>query len=125
MNLTYEEYLKFPTDGMRPELIDGEHIVCPPPNVNHQTVLGILHVLLQDLKRGGPAKVLMAPSAVQLSPRDVVEPDIFAIALENIELLTLQQVVASPDLCVEILAPGTKRYDLGQKTTALRAFGGP
>lgn len=115
MTLTYADYLEFPVDGMRHELVDGEHIVNPPPNLNHQTVLGNLYELVLELKHGGRARVLLAPCAVQLSPRDVVEPDLFAVAVENSHRLSLQRVTGPPDLCVEILSPGTSRYDLGRK----------
>jgi hypothetical protein len=31
LKLTYDDYLLFPEDGNRHELIDGEHYVTPPP----------------------------------------------------------------------------------------------
>lgn len=35
--LTYEDYLLFPEDdGLRHELIDGEHFVTPAPSRKHQ-----------------------------------------------------------------------------------------
>src|SRR6185436_4786883 len=38
--LTYEDLLGFPgDDGLRHEILDGEHHVSPSPNVRHQTVL--------------------------------------------------------------------------------------
>ena len=36
--LTYEDFLLFPDDGQRHELIDGEHYVTPSPNIRHQTL---------------------------------------------------------------------------------------
>ena len=38
VKLTYDDFLLFPDDGMRHELIDGEHYVTPSPNTKHQTV---------------------------------------------------------------------------------------
>jgi len=35
---TYEDYLNFPQDGRRHELIDGEHFVTPSPVQRHQQV---------------------------------------------------------------------------------------
>jgi hypothetical protein len=37
MKLTYDDFLLFPDDGNRHELIDGEHYVTPSPNPRHQT----------------------------------------------------------------------------------------
>ena len=33
--LTYEDFLLFPDDGQRHELIDGEHYVTPSPTIRH------------------------------------------------------------------------------------------
>jgi len=32
VKLTYDDYVQFPEDGKRHELIDGEHVVTPTPN---------------------------------------------------------------------------------------------
>ena len=34
--LTYDDFLLFPDDGQRHELIEGEHYVTPSPNTRHQ-----------------------------------------------------------------------------------------
>jgi hypothetical protein len=36
LKLTYDDFLLFPDDGKRHELIDGEHHVTPSPNIRHQ-----------------------------------------------------------------------------------------
>ena len=38
--LTYDDFVLFPDDGMRHELIDGEHYVTPSPNTSHQWIVG-------------------------------------------------------------------------------------
>jgi len=38
VKLTYDDFVQFPDDGQRHELIDGEHYVTPSPNTRHQTV---------------------------------------------------------------------------------------
>jgi hypothetical protein len=38
VKLTYDDFLLFPDDGQRHELIDGEHYVTPSPNIKHQIV---------------------------------------------------------------------------------------
>ncbi len=37
--LTLEDYLLFPDDGQRHELIDGEHYVSPSPIMRHQRII--------------------------------------------------------------------------------------
>ena len=40
VKLTYDDFLLFPDDGKRHELIDGEHYVTPSPNTKHQRCRG-------------------------------------------------------------------------------------
>src|SRR5688572_312096 len=44
VKLTSDDFLLFPDDGRRHELIDGEHYVTPSPNVRHPWILGTLHM---------------------------------------------------------------------------------
>jgi hypothetical protein len=37
--LTHDDFLLFPDDGKRHELIDGEHFVSPTPALRHQRIL--------------------------------------------------------------------------------------
>lgn len=36
LKLTYDDFLLFPDDKKRHELIDGEHYVTPSPHTQHQ-----------------------------------------------------------------------------------------
>jgi hypothetical protein len=38
--MTYDDLLALPDDGMRHELIDGEHFVTPAPAWTHQAIVG-------------------------------------------------------------------------------------
>jgi hypothetical protein len=38
VKLTYDDYVHFPEDGLRHELIDGEHYVTPTPIRKHQAI---------------------------------------------------------------------------------------
>ena len=46
VKLTYDDFLLFPEDGKRHELIDGEHYVTASPNLKHQVILGNLHLVM-------------------------------------------------------------------------------
>jgi len=109
--LTYADYLQFPDDGNRHELIDGEHFVTPSPNLRHQRILRNLFRVLDtfvDAQRVG--QVYFAPLDVILSDVDVVEPDLLFIGNERLEQLD-NYVKGPPDLAVEILSPSTHRKD--------------
>jgi len=111
--LTYDDFVLFPDDGMRHELIDGEHYVTPSPSFKHQVVLGNLHLLiggwLQDHRVG---RVMLSPFDVVFSKFDVVEPDLLYLSNERAEqVLTSANVQGVPELVVEIGAPSTRKRD--------------
>jgi Uma2 family endonuclease len=110
--LTYEDYLQFPDDGQRHEIIEGEHCVSPPPLVRHQRILLRLSHLIQgylDTHPGG--EVLFAPVAVLLSEFNIFEPDLLYVSEARLRLLTENNLQGAPDLVVEILSPRTRSRD--------------
>jgi Uma2 family endonuclease len=113
VKLTYDDFVLFPDDGQRHELIDGEHYVTPSPNIRHQQISGDLHGFLWTHLEADPVgRVLTAPSDVVFSHFDVVEPDLLYISNETAaRVLTPQNVRGTPDLVVEIGSPGTRKRD--------------
>ena len=110
--LTYEDFVLFPDDGKRHELIDGEHFVNPSPNRRHQAVLRRLTVLLEPLVRsGGLGEVFFAPFDVVFTRHDVVEPDLLFVSSARSAILTDANVQGAPDLVVEVLSPASRRQD--------------
>jgi Uma2 family endonuclease len=112
VKLTYDDFVLFPDDGKRHELIDGEHYVTPSPNMKHQAVSGNLHGLIWNyLKQHAVGKVYPAPLDVVFSHFDVVEPDLLYVSEARREVLTATNVQGAPDLVVEIGSPSTRRRD--------------
>ena len=113
VKLTYDDFLLFPDDGKRHELIDGEHYVTPSPNTKHQTVLGNLHFLIRTwLARHPVGRVFFAPFDVVFTQFDVVEPDLLYMSNERAaEILTEKHVTGAPEIVVEIASPGTRKRD--------------
>src|SRR5206468_7997504 len=82
--LTYEDYILFPDDGKRHEIIDGEHYVTAAPFVRHQRIVVYLTVSLGGFLRQHPlGELLVAPTDIVLSPHDIVQPDLFFISNER------------------------------------------
>ncbi len=111
--LTYDDFLLFPDDGKRHEIIDGEHFVTPSPNTRHQVLLGRLYFAIEQFLRQHKelGRVFMAPFDVVFTRWDVVEPDLLFIAGDQAEILTDKNVQGSPALVIEILSPNTRAVD--------------
>ena len=115
--LTYDDFVRFPDDGLRHELIDGVHYVTPCPVTRHQLLMGRLHLAIGNYLEDTPGAGLlfMAPFDVIFSRWDVVEPDLLFVARDQLEILTDANIQGAPALVIEILSPGTKKRDLGIK----------
>jgi Uma2 family endonuclease len=113
VKLTYDDFLLFPDDGQRHELIDGEHYVTPCPNTKHQQVSGNLHFLMRLYLEQCPiGKLFYAPFDIVFSKFDVVEPDLLYMSNERAAtILTSKHVEGTPELIVEIGSPGTRKRD--------------
>ena len=113
VKLTYDDFVQFPDDGRRHELIDGEHYVTPSPNRKHQQVLGRLYLLIGVwLEQHPVGQVFFAPFDVVFTRFDVVEPDLLYMSNERAAtVLTAANVQGAPELVVEIGSPSTRRRD--------------
>lgn len=110
--LTYDDFVLFPDDGKRHELIDGEHFVSPSPNVRHQRVLRDLGFLVyRFVETNALGEVFFAPLDVVFTIHDIVEPDLIFVSNARASILTAANLQGSPDLVVEVLSPSNRRYD--------------
>jgi Uma2 family endonuclease len=110
---TYADFLLFPDDGKRHEIIDGIHYVTPSPNTRHQELVGRLYlaIALHLRTHRSRGRVFLAPFDVVFSNWDVVEPDLLFIAGDQLNILTDKNVQGSPALVIEILSPTTRKRD--------------
>ncbi len=111
--LTYDDFVRIPDDGMRHEIIDGEHYVTASPNLRHQELVGRLHFEIEQHLRWHPgtARVFVAPLDVVMGRWDVVEPDLLMVTGDQSDILTKANVQGAPALVVEVLSEGTRRRD--------------
>lgn len=115
--LTYEDFLRFPDDGLRHELIDGVHYVTASPAWRHQELLGRLHLAIGNYLAAHPGigHVVLSPFDTLFSQWDVVEPDLLFVATNQLDIITEANIQGAPALVVEILSPSTRKRDLGIK----------
>jgi len=111
--MTHDDLLALPDDGMRHELIDGEHFVTPSARWTHQQIVGNLYRLVANHVREHRLGVIfMAPLDVIFTKYDVVEPDILFFTPEGFKThMGEQWAEGPPDLAVEVLSPSTRRRD--------------
>lgn len=122
--LTYDDYLFFPEDGQRHEILDGEHYVSPSPLIQHQRISGRIYRPLSSwVEERQLGEVLYAPVDVVLSAHDVVQPDLFYVSKQRARILTEKNVQGAPDLVIEILSPRTRRTDEGIKLERYERLG--
>ncbi len=82
--LTYADYVRFPDDGLRHEIIDGEHYVTPSPATRHQRISRNLLYLIQSyLETHHLGEVFCAPFDALLSNFDIVVPDLLYLSNER------------------------------------------
>ncbi len=113
VKLTYDDFVLFPDDGKRHELIDGEHYVTPSPNTRHQRLVGSLHLLIGTWLEARPiGQIFLAPYDVVFSDFDVVEPDLLYLSNERAaSVITPLHARGVPELVIEIASKGTRKRD--------------
>jgi Uma2 family endonuclease len=114
--LTFDDFVHFPDDGNRHELIDGVHCVTPSPDVRHQAIVLRLAVEIATyLKQHPIGRVFVSPLDVVLSHHDVVEPDVLYVANDQTAILTEKNIQGPPALVVEVLSHSTRKRDAQTK----------
>ena len=114
---TYDDFVLFPDDGKRHEIIDGEHYVTPSPNVRHQRLVKRLMFEIERYLKANPrmGEVFPSPLDVVLSPWDVVAPDLLLVAGDQSAIMTEKNIQGPPALVVEVLSKSTRKRDAQTK----------
>jgi Uma2 family endonuclease len=114
---TYDDFVHFPDDGKRHELIDGEHYVTPSPNLRHQDLVQrlLVELVLYLRTHPGAGRVFVSPLDVVLSHYDIVEPDLLFVAGDQAAIMTEKNIQGAPALVVEVLSKSTRKRDAQTK----------
>lgn len=122
--LTHEDYLLFPDDGNRHEVIQGDHYMTPAPSMKHQRVSrNLVTALWTCVRQRRLGEVFDAPCDVILSDEDVVQPDVLFVSAAKAGIVTEDHVKGAPDLVVEILSDATRKKDEVTKRKLYERFG--
>jgi len=113
---TFEDWLAFPDDGKRYELLNGALVEMPPPTANHALIVRVLLRWLGRADTAGYCITLTAPVAVVLDAairrQNAPESDVFCIRHDQEHIIRASAVEGVPDLGIAILSPRNRREDL-------------
>ncbi len=121
---TYEDYLQL-DEGIVFEIIDGEQIVTPAPNWQHQDISEKLEFLMEQyIRQKQSGKLFHAPVDVVLAENNVVQPDILFISQQNLHILQKEHsaIMGAPDLVIEIVSFSSFYRDLHEKKELYEKF---
>lgn len=111
---TVAEVLAMPDDGQRRECVAGELLVTPAPTFVHQDLLGRLSFALHGyLAREPVARLLVSPADLVFGDDTLVQPDLFAVPLEDAKRGWVESWPAIRQLllAVEVVSPSSGRAD--------------
>ncbi|MEX2281555.1 MAG: Uma2 family endonuclease [Gemmatimonadota bacterium] len=122
---TYSEYARFPDDGNRYEVIDGEVLVTPAPSPHHQRILFALGRRLQEyVERNDLGEILLDVDLLFVSGQ-FVRPDLLFVPKSAKEAVTDRGMERAPGLIVEIQSPTSSSIDRVRKPRRYGDFGVP
>lgn len=121
---TYADMLaELPETNLPIELWNGELVMSPTPTPSHQTIVGSLYRELDGFVRGlKVGKVFLSPLDVILSEHRVIQPDVFFIAKDNLDIIQ-DRIRGVPDLAVEVISPGSWKRDRVEKKSLYEQVG--
>lgn len=110
---TVEEVLLLPDDGNRYEVVDGELLVTPSPDVRHEVAsVELFHRLNGYVRREHIGTLFVSRGDVFFRGGErFVQPDLFLVPLTTEQLPSAWRDVGTPTLVVEILSPSTAHAD--------------
>ncbi len=125
--MTAAEFLALPEDPdkTRYELVDGEVIVSPSPNLNHAWVVTQLVMILGSHVRDRDLGLVFSDIDTYFTPGDVRRPDVFFFTNARSYLVSDDYPEAPPDLCIEVLSPSNRNSDRVEKFRLYEKTGVP
>ncbi len=119
---TYADYLTWQLKE-RIELLRGRiALMSPIPNLNHQKIVGKLHIYIGHFLLGQTYQAFIAPFDVRLPSSNsqseaqtytVVQPDISIVC--DPSKLDEKGCVGAPEIVIEVLSPGNTRREMREK----------
>jgi Uma2 family endonuclease len=121
---TWEEFVALDEDDLR-ELVDGVLVETEVPDKLHEWIVGVVYFyLLSWTQRLRAGLVLPSGFKVRITERRGFMPDVqYYKAGREVPRAALER--GAPDLVVEVMSPGSRRYDRAKKLLGYASIGTP
>src|SRR5690554_2559302 len=111
-------------EGTLAQLIQSQLVMSPAPAYGHQKILNIINRKIAEyVEQKGLGEIIISPFDVHLDEENVFQPDILFLRNDQLPGIQKDGFHGAPSLVIELLSPGTARYDLNQKKTAYERHG--
>ena len=111
-------------EGTLAQLIENQLVMSPSPTDNHQKVLNRINFLIFKFLEDNPiGELRIALYDVHLDDENVYQPDILFIRNDQLSNIRKDGFYGAPSLVIELLSPGTARYDRHQKKVVYERIG--
>ena len=121
----YSDSARFPDDGNRYEVIDGEVLVTPAPSTGHQHILANLLYAMRRFLEREPIGVVLPDVDLLFVSGQFLRPDLVVVHNSARAGITNRGVELAPALVVEVLSPTSSSIDRVKKPRRYGDFGVP
>jgi Uma2 family endonuclease len=121
---SFEQFEKFQDDGMKHELLQGEHIVLPPPKLRHSNIQhALLHLLWPYVKEHNLGDVRIE-TGFKLSSDTWLQPDVSFVRSAQIQAADPDSYYeGAPAVAIEVLFDSNTPARLDSKMKQYFAHG--
>ena len=122
--LTFEQFEQYQDDGMRHELLKGEHIVMPPPKLRHTLIQEKLGELLRPYVLQHQVGKVFIEAGFRLSHNTWLQPDLSFVRSDHLQQSDPNGYFqGAPALAVEVISNANTADDMELKTQEYFAHG--
>lgn len=122
--VTFQEFEKYPDDGYKHELIQGEHIALPPPKLRHTRVQQNLQDALRPYVRQHHIGEVHIEAGFKLSADTWLQPDLSFVRASQVEHADPNGYYeGAPALAIEVASDSNTAAQLDLKMELYFAHG--
>ncbi len=122
--LSFEQFERFPDDGMKHELLQGEHIILPPPKLRHTKVQQKLSDALRPYVHEHKLGEINIEAGFKLSSDTWLQPDVAFVRTEQIQRADPDAYYdGAPAIAIEVASDSNTAAQLDLKMEQYFAHG--